>query len=217
MPVSTDGVILGAWAPLTQASKILDIGAGSGLLSLMAAQRADSEITAVEIDPVAAQVCQRNFDASPWRARVQLIAADVEKFAEQQLDKFDHIICNPPYFDTGPRSDKAGRATARHTGQLDFCTLAQVFDKLLAQDGQISMILPRESLSVWINAMQPTSLRIWHRCEVISVRDKVAKRVLLLLGRGMVEEGHSQLVIRERDNSYSTEMTALTRDFYLFM
>lgn len=107
MPVSTDGVLLGAWAPLTQAKTILDIGAGSGLLSLMAAQRSEAVIQALEIDPLAAQDCQHNIDQSPWSDRITLIQADLLQWyplaQTQAQTQFDHILCNPPYFDNGPQ------------------------------------------------------------------------------------------------------------------
>ena len=78
MPVSTDGVLLGAWAPLSQAQTILDIGAGSGLLSLMAAQRSQAKITAIELDDQAALDCQHNFNASAWSDRLELICCDIQ-------------------------------------------------------------------------------------------------------------------------------------------
>ncbi|MCL2913559.1 methyltransferase [Shewanella corallii] len=218
MPVSTDAVVLGAWAPLTQAKQILDIGAGSGLLSLMAAQRSTAHITAVEIDDAAIQACQRNIDASPWADRISLIAGDISEIATKQSQRFDHIICNPPYFETGPQSDKTGRATARHTDKLTFAALTRAFDGLLSEQGKITLIMPIESLAAWNKALEQTpQLTLLHQCDVVSVRGKVAKRVLLLLGRNRATPVQSQLVLREPNNSYSQEMIALTRDFYLFM
>ena len=103
MPVSTDGVLLGAWAPLVQAKTILDIGAGSGLLSLMAAQRSLAKITAIELDTDAALDCQQNFNASTWPERLEVICCDIQTYSQtcnraEQGKQFEHIICNPPYF-----------------------------------------------------------------------------------------------------------------------
>ena len=101
MPVSTDAVVLGAWAPLENARQILDLGAGSGVLSLMAAQRSDAQITAVEIDMAAASTCAANISDSPWADRITLYQGDIASFpAPRTADGFtgfDHIICNPPF------------------------------------------------------------------------------------------------------------------------
>lgn len=97
MPVSTDGVLLGAWAPLIAADTVLDIGAGSGLLSLMVAQRSQAKITAIELDHGAAIDCQYNFNQSPWTKRLTLIPCSIQQYcASTVTPRFDHIICNPP-------------------------------------------------------------------------------------------------------------------------
>ncbi|MGI2257904.1 tRNA1(Val) (adenine(37)-N6)-methyltransferase [Shewanella sp. GXUN23E] len=225
MPVSTDAVVLGAWAPLENARQILDIGAGSGLLSLMAAQRSQAQITAVEIDTGAAKACAANIGASPWAQRIKLYQGDITGFVAPQtaggMAGFDHIICNPPYFETGPQSAKAGRAVARHTESLPFHVLAQQLQRLLAPQGQASLILPLASLPAWREAVaQHSALQLIRQCDVISVRGKAPKRALLLMQHSQSAAGalkQDQLVIREPDNSYSEQMHALTRNFYLFM
>lgn len=223
MPVSTDAVVLGAWASLESASRILDIGAGSGLLSLMAAQRTAASITAVELDADAACVCRKNMAASPWPDRLSLVEGDIRYLADELSGGFDHIICNPPYFETGPQSEKQGRASARHTGSLPFSALIAAIDKLLSDKGLVSLILPLESLPAWQTALADCQHLVQsHICNVISVRGKAPKRALLQLSRplaaGQTESVvKTELIIRETDNSYSQQMTELTRDFYLFM
>ncbi|GAB1050277.1 MAG: hypothetical protein Sw1PiTSA_12030 [Shewanella algae] len=135
MPVSTDGVLLGAWAPLTGAKRVLDIGAGSGLLSLMAAQRSEAEVLAVELDSSAAHASRANFKASPWASRLALYQGSIQAYCDEHAladsALFDHILCNPPYFETGPRSDDPKRAIARHTEHLNFDELCG--DKAITQ------------------------------------------------------------------------------------
>ncbi|MCF1439944.1 MAG: tRNA(1)(Val) (adenine(37)-N(6))-methyltransferase, partial [Shewanella sp.] len=150
---------------------------------------------------------------------------DIASFAAPQtadgFTGFDHIICNPPFFYTGQKSTKAGRATARHTEYLPFNLLAQQLERLLAPKGKISLILPLESLPDWRKALaQHSHLSLTHQCEVISVRGKAPKRVMQLVQHPKDTAGpsqSSQLVIREPDNNYSEQMQALTRNFYLFM
>ena len=100
MKVSTDGVLLGAWAPVEGARRILDIGTGTGLLALMLAQRttADVQIAAVELDPAAAAQAAQNVLDSPWAARIRVHQAAIQTFSAAP---FDLIVCNPPYFPVG--------------------------------------------------------------------------------------------------------------------
>ncbi|MBE8166775.1 MAG: methyltransferase, partial [Shewanella sp.] len=122
MRVSTDAVVLGAWAKLVTAKRILDIGAGSGLLSIMAAQRSRAMIIGVEIDSKACEAAKENCSNSPWDNRLSIANQSIEGFTEEHIhlerDLFGHIICNPPYFVSGPQSCDAKRADARHTNSL---------------------------------------------------------------------------------------------------
>ncbi|ABZ75433.1 methyltransferase small [Shewanella halifaxensis HAW-EB4] len=228
MPVSTDGVLLGAWAPLVQAKTILDIGAGSGLLSLMAAQRSQAKITAIELDNDAALDCQQNFDASHWSERLEIICCDIQAYCQrEQARQFDHIICNPPYFANGPQSSKFSRATARHTDSLSFDALLQAIKQLLAPEGQASLILPTESVSLLEAILSTYNLRLCHKLLAASVEGKAPNRQILVLGHDLKAKkihnfgtelqavAQQQLYIREKTGHYSLAFTLLSQDFYL--
>ena len=100
MKVGTDGILLGAWADVSDCQRILDMGTGSGLVALMLAQRSHEhcQIEAVELDPLAAQQAQENFGASPWHNRLHLTHQDVQTYCQQTAHQFDLIVANPPYF-----------------------------------------------------------------------------------------------------------------------
>ncbi len=218
MPVSTDGVILGAWAPLTAAKRILDIGAGSGLLSLMAAQRSAAQITCVELDEKAAQACHYNLAQSPWPARFELVQMDIRDMCTQALyqAQFDHIICNPPYFEHGPKAQNAQRAMARHTDSLSFAHLLEAIHLCLAPKGLASLILPVPSLTRFMDCLESSSLNLVEQVLIKSVASKAANRVLLLLSaskRGSYQ--HSEFTILGSDGRYTQQMVELTKDFYL--
>ncbi|MCL1041761.1 methyltransferase [Shewanella marisflavi] len=224
MPVSTDGVLLGAWAPLTQAQNILDIGAGSGLLSLMAAQRSHADITALEIEPLAAQDCQHNIDQSPWTDRIRLIQADLLDWYVQAHIQFDHILCNPPYFENGPQSQCDKRAQARHTDSLSFDALLKAIKQLLSPTGQASLILPSASIERFLGLLPSHELSLQVRFDVASVSGKTAHRHLLTLGhqrdKNQDQDCHhpvatQTLCVRDSKGHYSEAMIALTRAFYL--
>ncbi len=131
MKVGTDGILLGAWAPVTNARRILDIGSGSGLIALMLAQRspADCRIDAVELDSNAARQARENAAASPWHERVTVIESAIQTY---QAAPYDLIVSNPPYFVAGQSFRDPARALARHTGGLDSRDLLAACDRLLA-------------------------------------------------------------------------------------
>nr|WP_256261092.1 methyltransferase [Shewanella sp. NIFS-20-20] len=218
MPVSTDGVILGAWAALTCANTIMDIGAGSGLLSLMAAQRSSGQVIAVEIDAQASKVCRQNVERSPWPDRVQVIEQDIRQLAclPQWQAAMDYIICNPPYFDNGPQSLKQGRSQARHTDSLSFSELLTAMAALLKPDAGASIILPQASHTRFMSALSESPLNLACLQPVQSVATKQANRYLLQLAfaTGDCRE-LPPLLVRDQNNAYTPAMRALTGDFYL--
>ncbi len=223
MPVSTDGVLLGAWAPLVDCRNILDIGGGSGLLSLMAAQRSKANITAIELDESAALDCQNNFSLSPWAERLTLLTSSIQQYcAIATSHSFDHIICNPPYFDNGPKSNSALRATARHTDSLSFGELLAAISWLLSPTGQASLILPITAAEQLLQQLQQHQLCCQHAVLVSSVEGKAPNRQLLLISRSHsnfadLTGAHSQsnLVIRKANGHYSDDFIQLSKSFYL--
>jgi len=233
MAVSTDAVLLGSWAELTQSNHILDIGAGSGLLSLMAAQRSPEHrrIIAVEIDAAAANACQHNIRQSPWPETVQLFHGAIQDFQLQHLNDsaplFDHIICNPPYFEQGTQAKNSARADARHTNTLSFGELQSVISKLLAPQGTASVILPQQSLASFTQQLNAYGLFVAKQLDIISIEGKLANRSILAIQHHLavteqpiltvppVETQYQQMTIRDKQGRYSETMIDLCRPFYL--
>src|SRR5574344_2567439 len=112
MKVGTDGVLLGAWAKVDAANRILDIGTGTGLVALMLAQRSTAMITAVEIDEEAAIQAEENFCQSPWANRFEVVNSDITSYETDAL--FDVIVSNPPYFVDSLQCPDGQRSLARH-------------------------------------------------------------------------------------------------------
>lgn len=233
MPVSTDGVILGAWAKLPLANtaphyRILDIGAGSGLLSLMIAQRTSHllpALTAIEIDAGAAQDCQFNFNQSPWSEQLSVHHCSIQQFTDDIVKansaRFDTIVCNPPYFENGPQSDTEQRATARHTNTLNFETLLTHIQQLLAVDGTASLIIPIQSELGFLAALSQTELVITAKTTICTVETKATSRLLLALkqrstfSKQLPKLISSNLIISDGKGQYTEAMKQLCRDFYL--
>ncbi|KAA8995516.1 tRNA1(Val) (adenine(37)-N6)-methyltransferase [Affinibrenneria salicis] len=218
MKVGTDGVLLGAWAPL-RGDKILDIGCGSGLIALMLAQRSRSEvrIDAVEIDGAAAQQARENLQASPWAQRLRLYEGDVVGFAAATARRYSLIVSNPPYFPAGPACRSAEREQARYTSSLSHASLLECAAALLTPDGLFCLVLPQDIAGLFC---QQACSRGWYVARRLTVADRAsrpARRVLLALARQPAACYEQRLVIRDDDGSYSAAFQALTHAFYLFM
>lgn len=215
MPVSTDGVLLGAWSDFSCANNLLDIGTGTGLLSLMSAQRFPTlRITAVDIDEHAIEAARDNFAQSPWRDRLEVQQGDV--LTLNLGTHFDAIICNPPYFNSGEQAKMQQRATARHTDSLSHWDLLARTKALLNQDGRASFVLPDVEGAAFIQLAQTQGWHLSRLCRVRPSEQKPASRLLFELRLQATAVQEQSLTIREV-NGYSAEFVALTQDFYLKM
>lgn len=149
MKVGTDSVLLGAAMTLSgNERRLLDIGTGTGVVALLAAQRlsemgADFLVDAVEIDGAAAGEAALNFMESPWKERLRVHHCPVQKFPAS--DSYDCIFSNPPYYDSSLENPDPEKARARHTGSLSYTDLCRVADSLLTPGGRFCVILPQES------------------------------------------------------------------------
>lgn len=213
MKVGTDGVLLGAWAPECIAGgRILDIGTGTGVMAIMAAQRNPSaRIVGVEIDDMSALQARENAEASPWADRVEIVNADIRSY--EAAAPFDLVISNPPYFVDSLKSPDSGRTTARHTVSLDFGELMSAVERLLAPDGRFAVIVPAEAAS---RVVASGRLALRRRCDVRSKPSAGPIRTMMEFAAGYCGAPEfSELTIGDGKGGYTAEYVALTRDFYL--
>ncbi|MFI3239840.1 MAG: methyltransferase [Bacteroidales bacterium] len=223
MKVGTDGVLLGAWCDITEAKKILDIGTGTGLIALMAAQRNQSAyILAIEIDSIAANEASDNFINSPWNNRLELLNIDFNNFSAVEITKFDHIISNPPFYTTDIHSPNDSRAAARHSNiSLTFSSLLTNAKTLLTPEtGKISIITPTESAEEIEKIAHTLDLHISRRTEVYPKQGVTPKRILWELTNTQPPKQSTQitqLTIELGRHIYTPEYITLTKPFYLKM
>lgn len=217
MKIGTDGVLLGAWADVSNAHNVLDIGSGSGLISLMIAQRCNSFVTGIEIDKDAYLQSIENIAVSPWSNRIEFINNDFIKWASSTnlTDSYDHIVSNPPFFNNGPEAPLSSRANARHGRVLDYEQLIQLSHKLLTEDGKISLISPIERENDIIFNAEIARLHIIRSTIVYSKAKTKPIRILWELSKQFKSLEQSHISIRNSDNKYSDEYINLTKDFYL--
>ena len=217
MKVGTDGVLLGAWAPVNHPERILDIGAGTGLIALMIAQRCEAPaIDAIEIDPEAFEQCVENFERSPWGDRLFCFHGDIQELAEEADAPYDLITCNPPFFETTPGAVDA-RARAREQHSLDYTTLIACAEALMSEQGTLALVAPAVDQSVLMAHAAAFSLFPSKITEVWGHPESGPKRVLLCFERTPKEPSMDRLIIETARHQYTEEYTALTRDFYLKM
>ncbi|OOF52219.1 tRNA1(Val) (adenine(37)-N6)-methyltransferase [Rodentibacter trehalosifermentans] len=213
MKVSTDGILLGAWAEVVDCQRILDMGSGTGLLALMLAQRStrSCQIDAVELDPSATQQAKENIHASPWHHRISLVQDDVQHFLQTTAHRFDLIVANPPYFTQGVACKNEERELARYTKQshLDWLTWAA---ERLSEKGKISFVLPYEAAKT---LEKQTALYCVKQTDIITKIGKPAQRMLITFSKQPQESLHDQIVIYDEKNRYTKEFIELTKDFYL--
>lgn len=216
MKVGTDGVILGALASADKAAQMLEIGVGTGVVSLMMAQRFPNlYITGVEIDQETWEQAAENANKSPWADRIQFHYQDFRKFAQNSRRKFDLVISNPPYFSGSLPSHDAKRNLALHQSSLDFEALLVGTINVLSEEGELFIILP------------PTEMDYFHRLAVqkglflkkeFIIRDKSSKPVLRRLANFSHNEGFlgaEELIIKNENGKYSEAYAALLKDFLL--
>ena len=247
MPVSTDGVLLGAWANINAAQSILDIGCGTGLLSIMCAQRnTKALITGIDIEENAVKAATDNSAQSPWPHRITIKHSSLQDFVtSDQL--FSNIICNPPYFNSGEEAQLSQRAVARHTSGLSHITLLNACYALLTAGGTASFILPKvEGLSfiALLEICETDSINTLtlSRLTLVKTRkDKQPTRLLIeitkslfadpeiplldtapIIGPMAIKEGlkfepHLETITINEGSGYSESFIALTKDFYLKM
>jgi tRNA1Val (adenine37-N6)-methyltransferase len=215
MKIGTDGVLLGAWTNVTGGTHILDIGAGTGVIALMLAQRTHPtvKIEAIEIDEHAFADAAENFASSPWHERLKLYHESIHNFASTST--FDLIVSNPPFFQNSFKPPDPKRGVARHTENLNFESLLKTTEKLLSADGRLSVILPFTEGLQFISLADQTGFYCSRKWSFRTRKEKPVERLLMEFSRHEtgIEEG--EILLLEYGESWSEEYKNLTRDFYL--
>ena len=215
MKVGTDSIILGSAIKIkSEYKRIIDVGTGTGLLSLMIAQRSsNSDITAVEIDYNAYHQAKINIDKCKWRNRINLIHADAKQL---EIDhKYDLIICNPPYFSNSKQSVTISKNTARHQVELTFKDLINIWDKIGNDDSDLACIIPIIESEKLYKMVKNHGNYLAYYLEVRSNPKEIPKRAVILFSKNKMETVQSELCIHNNEGGYSEAYISMTKDFYL--
>ena len=214
MKVGTDGVLLGAWAQ--GGRRILDIGSGTGLISLMMAQRfPEAEVVGIDMDVDACGQARENVMASPFRDRVEIVCCRLQDFGA--IGVFDAIVSNPPFFVDSLKNPDSKRTMARHTDSLSFRDLFAGVKRLLSDDGIFSAIVPVEVVEQFVAESCILGFYLIRKCGVKTVERKQPKRFMLSFAKHRISpyEEHVETMMDSHGNR-SEWYRKITEEFYLF-
>ncbi len=230
MKVGTDGVLLGAWAEGGQ--RILDIGSGTGLISLMMAQRfPEAQVWGIDIDPDACMQARENVAASPFADRVGISCCALQNLSEEHLVRgseelmemkegegnlFDAIVSNPPFFVNGLKNPDSKRAMARHSDSLPFPVLMKGVRRWLSDEGVFSAIVPADVLESFVSEAYCSGLSLVRQCGVKTVERKQPKRYLVAFSKrraGMMDKCTE--IMTDSEGNRSEWYAKITEKFYL--
>ena len=217
MKVGTDGVLLGAWANLDfYPNSILDIGAGTGLIALMIAQRCDAEtIDAIELNDEAYEQTVENFENSDWGDRLFCYHASLSEFTDEIDEKYDFIISNPPFYTSTYKELSEERAMARHSESLTYADLLESTSKLLSENGNCAFIIPFEEEVNFLKIAEENMLYPNRITRVKGALNTAVKRSLLQLSFLKTEPIQSELTLELSRHNYTEDYKSLVQDLYL--
>ena len=219
MKVGTDGVLLAAWAEIkSNVFSVLDVGAGTGLIALMVAQRSNAEvIDAIELNDEAYEQTVENFEQSDWGDRLFCYHASLQEFVDEIEDKYDLIISNPPFYTSTYKELPEKRAMARHAESLTYKELLEGTSKLLAETGSCAFIIPFSEEEKFLKIASENKLFPNTITRVKGTENSPIKRSLLQLSFQETVIDKNELIIEIERHKYTKEYIDLVQDFYLKM
>lgn len=219
MKVCTDSCLFGAWTAdkienkIIQPAAILDIGAGTGLLSLMLAQKSNAEIDALELDEKSYLQTKENFTQSKYSPRLLAFNANVKNWNSDK--KYDFIICNPPFFENDLKSGHRNKNVAKHDEGLTLKELLHSIKHNLKRTGNFSVLLPFHRLSYFKTLANENDFYLNEELLVRQTTKHSPFRGIMLYGTKKESYASNELIIKDDDGKYTTEFNLLLKDYYL--
>jgi len=216
MKVCTDSCLFGSLIVSENKKNALDIGCGTGLLSLMLVQKnQEIQITALEIDQNAIFDATENIQESPFANQITLHHQTVQDFVKKSNNKFDLIFCNPPFYQNNLKSDKLEKNIAHHAETLTFNDLAECIDILIEENGSAWILLPPFEMREFISLVEERKLYVSKRYEVRHDENKPVFRIIVELKRTKAILEEISLINIYENKQYSPIFAELLRDYYL--
>ncbi len=217
MKVGTDAIILAVWADLNTVDSILDVGSGSGIISLLLASRCNARIHAVEIDSASIEESTENFRNSKFSHRLSVKKVGFIEYAVKSAYRYDMIVSNPPFFtDYTFKPKEESRKNARHVDTLDFEQLCSGVSKLLEPDGKFCLVLPQVERKSFLEMASRFNLYLQKQLNIFPIKNQAANRVNLQLGFQKPEKIiKDNYTIRENDLTFTAQHINFLKDYYI--
>lgn len=213
--VGTDGVLLGAMADVFNVKSILDIGSGTGVISIMLAQRSEAEIVSIEPDKESfVQACE-NVSLCRWRSRIKVLNTELQNYNPGK-EKFDLIVTNPPYFSDSLKNPDHRKSTARHNDSLTSEELLAGVLKLLEDNGRFQLIMPYVEGNIFIAEARQFGLYCNNLVKIKPLPTAEIRRLILTFSRERRKVTEKYLTIESgKRHEFTEEYINLTKNFYL--
>jgi len=213
MKVGTDAMVLGSFVDVTDKFQGLDIGTGTGVISLMLAQRnSELKITAVDIDSGSVEDAQQNFSESDWSERLSATQQDV--LSINSNGQCDLIFSNPPYYQDSLQNEDLRMASAKHEVFLPIDALVAKVETLLSSKGHFWIIAPYENCKRWIDTCGENGLFLARSIQIYGKEGEDVKRVILSFSRTESEYAPESFSIRTESGAYTSEYIELTKEYH---
>jgi len=212
--VGTDGVLLGAYADLEGVSNILEIGSGSGLISIMLAQRCNATITAIEPDQDSYNQCCENVTRTDWSSRIKVVHTELRNF-NPHAEKYDLIVTNPPYFCDSLKSPDPRKSAARHNDSLSSAEILEGAGRLSIENGRMVLIMPYVEGNIFIAEACKYGFFCNNILRIRPLPESNVRRLILTFSRTRKSPVEKFLTIEHGRHQFTADYINLTKDFYL--
>ena len=216
--VGTDACILAAAVNQEDVLNVLEIGSGTGVISLMIAQRnSNAKITAIEIQESAYQLSKTNFAQSPWNDRLNVLHVSWDKYVNSQIQEYDLIISNPPYFTNSLQNNIEHKRIARHDALLPLADIINSGKKILSPNGKIALILPMSRRLNFLKLLELANLFEHRFIEIHPIPNSKANRFISEIGFSQINPLATKLIVYSDLNKLSNETATILKPFYLHL
>ena len=216
MKVGADSVLLGSSATFNEPKYVLDIGTGTGILAFMAEQRTKANIIAVEIEENAYEQCKENIRFNNKQDKIKVYHKSFQDYYKSTDIKFDHVICNPPFFENSYKSGDDKRNIARHNNSLKPEELFKGVAEILSDKGIFSVIISADNYEKYLQFSRQYKIPCFNIIKIFPKTGKDAHRYILEFSKEKRKQLTGSIIIRDHDtNQYTDQYKKITKEFYL--
>lgn len=215
MKTGTDAILLGVWTDVSDVTETLDIGCGSGIISLFIAARSNANITAIEIDGESVEESGSNFASSNFAHRMNVLNTDFVSYSDSSVSKFDLIVSNPPFFTDDLHSPDERKTKARHTDSLTFSQLCSGVSQLLIMDGRFTVVLPYSQYDEFCAIARENNLFVFKELLIFPRRGTQPNRVNIEFRKEKTAAIKKEFfIIREENNKFTDQYRVTLGEYY---